>query len=413
MERPAYQSALQQAASILKLSDADVDKLMSPENIAQTDITVDLDSGERVHFPAFRVQHNSARGPYKGGIRFHPQVSLEEVQILASLMTWKCALVGIPLGGSKGGVKVNPKKLSPAELQRLSRGYIQAFYQHLGPDKDIPAPDVNTNEQVMAWMMDEYSRICGYNVPGCVTGKPVHLFGSQGRELATASGGKYILDQVLDSLKISKRPLQVALQGIGSVGRGLAKLLDEDSRYKVVAVADSSGGIYRPAGLSVSNVLDHKNKTGSVLGLAYTHDVSNAELMELDVDVLIPAALGDQITADNAAYIKARIILEMANNPVTAAGEEQLSSRGITVIPDILANAGGVTVSYFEWVQNHLRMYWPELEVVRRLRETMEATGNQVLKVASERQVSLRVASYIIALSRVGLAMKLRGRITS
>lgn len=411
IERPAdYQSALQEAAARLKLSPVQLDVLMRPDNVVQADIAIQLDSGKTAHFPAFRVQHNSARGPYKGGIRFHPQVSFEEIQMLAPLMTWKCAVVDIPLGGSKGGVKVDPKKLSLTELERLARGYIQTFFKHLGPNKDIPAPDVNTNEQTMAWMMDEYSRIRGYNVPGCVTGKPVALFGSQARERATSLGGKFILDQFLGHLGIARRPLRVAIQGLGHVGRNLARLLDEDSKYKLVAVSDSSGGIYRPAGLNISRVLEHKSKTGSVVGLPYTHDISNAELLETNVDILVPAALENQITADNAVHIKAKTILELANDPISESGSAILKSAGTVVIPDILANTGGVTVSYFEWVQNHLRMYWSEAEVTDRLQQVMESAGSHIWQIARDQNVGLRVAAYMVALERVARAMKLRGK---
>lgn len=411
MEQPAYHIALKEAAQILDHSDAELDRLMTPDRIIQADIAVQLDSGETVLFPAFRIQHNAARGPYKGGIRFHPQVDVDEVRTLASLMTWKCAVVNIPFGGGKGGVKVDPKRLSPLELERLARGYVQAFVKHIGPNQDVPAPDVNTNEQTMAWMMDEYSRIKGHQMPDFVTGKPVALFGSKGRELATSLGGKFVLDQMVEHFNITKRPIQIAIQGSGNVGGGLAKLLSLDPRYKLVAISDSNGGIYRPTGLEIAEVLSHKKTTGSLAGFPYSHDITNAELLELDVDVLVPAALGDQITTDNADHIKAKLILELANNPITAAADARLNSRGVVVVPDILANAGGVTVSYFEWVQNREGWYWEEVEVNSRLQKLMIEAGQQVIKISEEKKVSLRVAAFLLSLERVDEAMRLRGKL--
>jgi len=411
MEQPAYKSALREAARILGRSEEELDKLMTPDRVIQADIAIKLDSGETAQFPALRVQHNAARGPYKGGIRFHPQVDLDEVQTLASLMTWKCAVANIPFGGGKGGVKVDPKKLSAAELERLARGYVQAFVKHLGPNQDVPAPDVNTNEQTMAWMMDEYSRIKGHQMHDFVTGKPVVLFGCKGRDMATSLGGKFILDQVLDHLKVAKRPIQVAIQGVGNVGGGLARLLSADSRYKVVALSDSQGGIYRPAGLEVEEALEHKKQTGSLASFPYSHDITNHELLELDVDVLVPAAMEEQITADSAEHIKAKLVLEMANNPTTSAGDAILNARGILVVPDILANAGGVTVSYFEWVQNREGWYWEEVEVNAQLKKLMLEAGQQVLRISDEKKVSLRVAAYLLAIGRVYQAMQLRGKV--
>ena len=411
MEQPAYTVALREAAQILGRSDVELDKLMTPERIIQSDISVQLDSGETAVFPALRVQHNSARGPYKGGIRFHPQVDVDEVKTLASLMTWKCAVANIPFGGGKGGIKVDPKKLSHLELERLARGYVQAFAKHIGPNQDVPAPDVNTNEQTMAWMMDEYSRIKGHQMPDFVTGKPIALFGSLGREMATSLGGKFTLDLIVDHLKITKRPIQVAIQGIGNVGGGLAKLLSLDPRYKLVAVSDSQGGIYQPNGLEVNEVFEHKKTAGSLAGFPYSHEVTNAELLELDVDVLVPAALEDQITANNAEHVKAKLILELANNPISAPGDAILNSRGIPVVPDVLANSGGVTVSYFEWVQNREGWYWEEAEVNGRLQKLILEAGRQVIKIANDKKVSLRVAAFLLAIERVYLAMQLRGKL--
>jgi len=411
MEQPAYHVALRTAAQILGRSDLELDKLMTPDRIIQSDIAVQLDSGETALFPALRIQHSAARGPYKGGIRFHTQVDIDEVKTLASLMTWKCAVANIPFGGGKGGIKVDPKKLSPLELERLARGYVQAFAKHIGPNQDVPAPDVNTNEQTMAWMMDEYSRIQGQQTPAFVTGKPVALFGSKGREMATSLGGKFILDLMVDHLNITKRPIQVAIQGMGNVGGGLAKLLSLDPRYALVAISDSHGGIYRPAGLNVAEVFAHKQATGSLAGLPYAHDITNTELLELEVDVLVPAALEDQITAANADHVKAKLILELANNPISASGDAILNSRGIPVVPDILANAGGVSVSYFEWVQNREGWYWEEAEVNGRLQKLMLEAGQQVIRIASDKKVSLRIAAFLLAIDRVYQAMQLRGKL--
>ena len=397
-------SIIHKAALSLNLSQLDLDKLLQYENILGKDIEIELDSGEVATFPAFRVQHNSSRGPYKGGIRFHPQVNLDEVKILSSLMTWKCAVVNIPMGGGKGGVIVDYKQLSKNEQEKLSRGYMKAFFEYLGPDKDIPAPDVNTNEQNMAWMMDEYNHLAGYEAPGCITGKPIDLFGSEVRDIATSLGGKHVVDRLLKSLSLDSYPMRVAIQGIGNVGGGIAKLLTEDNKYKVVAISDSKGGIYQEEGLDVNNVLAYKKQVGSI----QNQNISNSELLELDVDLLVLAALEDQITEDNASNIKAKVILELANNPITEVADKILESMNITVIPDILANAGGVTVSYFEWIQNNANEYWSEGKVKDELKDVMRQATIGVMNIVQAQEVSWRLASYIIALDRVNQAMKLK-----
>lgn len=396
-------SIIHKAALSLNLSQSELDKLLHYENVLEKDIEVELDSGEIATFPAFRVQHNSVRGPYKGGIRFHPQVNLDEVKILSSLMTWKCAVVNIPMGGGKGGVIVDYKQLSKNEQEKLSRGYMKTFFNHLGPDKDIPAPDVNTNEQNMAWMMDEYNNLAGYENPGCVTGKPINLFGSEVRDIATSLGGKHVVDRLLKSLSLNSCPIRVAIQGIGNVGGGLAELLAGDDKYKVVAISDSKGGIYKED-LNVDNVLAHKRQTGSI----QNQNISNSELLELDVDLLVLAALEDQITENNAPNIKAKIILELANNPITEVADKILESMGITVVPDILANAGGVTVSYFEWIQNNANEYWSEDKVKDELEQVMRQATIGVMNIIQAQGVSWRLASYIVALDRVNQAMKLK-----
>lgn len=413
MESPAYQAALKEAAVRINLSAGVLEKLLTPENIISVEIPLQLDSGQIINLPAFRIQHNSARGPYKGGIRFHPTVDLAETQILASLMTWKCAVAGIPFGGGKGGVQVDPKRLSKNELERLSRGYIQVMFRSISANLDVLAPDVNTNEQTMAWMMDEYSRLQGCLVPGCVTGKPVALFGSQGREMATSLGGKLVLDYILDNLNLVQPPMRIAIQGIGNVGGGLVRLLANDQRYLVVAVSDSRNGLFSPTGLDVVAILQHKKQFGALNNFPNAQIISNTELLELDVDVLAPAALDNQITAANADKIKAKLVLEMANNPVSEQGDAILNSRGITVVPDILANAGGVTVSYFEWMQNRAGWYWEEAEVNAKLEKIMLNAVYEVLKISHEQQVTLRVAAYILALQRVYQAMQLRGKLIS
>ena len=394
-------SIIHKAALSLNLSQSEVDELLHHENILEKDIEVELDSGEIATFPAFRVQHNSSRGPYKGGIRFHPQVNLDEVKILSSLMTWKCAVVSIPMGGGKGGVIVDYKKLSKNEQEKLSRGYIRAFFEHLGPDKDIPAPDVNTNEQNMVWMMNEYSRLAGRETPGCVTGKPIDMFGSEVRSIATSLGGKHVVDRLLNNWSLDSYPIRVAIQGIGNVGGGLAQLLMEDDKYKIVAISDSKGGVYKED-LDINNVLVHKKQTG----LIQNQNISNSELLELDVDLLVLAALEDQITKDNAPNVKAKIILELANNPITEVADEMLESMSIIVIPDILANAGGVTVSYFEWIQNNANEYWSEDRVRNELRDVMRQATIGVMDIVQAQNISWRLASYIVALDRVNQAIK-------
>ena len=447
MELPAYQAALNEAATRINLMGADLAKLSIPENIVAVEIPLELDSGQIINLPTFRVQHNSARGPYKGGIRLHPAIDMEEAKILASLMTWKCAVAGIPFGGGKGGVQVDPKKLSKTELERLSRGYIQAMFKYIGVNLDVPAPDVNTDGQTMAWMADEYSKLAGAWVPGFITGKPVEIGGSKGRDLATSLGGKIVLDEILrhpESISPpagggvggggsiesptsddgilnnppaggrndrKEPPYKVAIQGIGNVGGGLAKFLAEDAKYQVVALSDSQTGLYSPAGLDVAAVLQFKQQTGSLNNFPNAQIISNAQLLESDVDILVPAALDNQITGANADKIKAKLVLEMANNPVSASGDAILNSRGIVVVPDILANAGGVTVSYFEWAQNRSGYYWAEAEVNEKLQKIMLRATREVLDVAKIQPVTLRVAAFILALRKVYAAMHLRGKL--
>lgn len=401
---------LKRAAEILKLDENTLEVLSHPQRILNVFIPVKMDSGKIKVFEGYRVQYNNARGPYKGGIRYHPNVNLDEVKALAAWMTWKCSVVGIPYGGSKGGVIVNPKELSDEELERLSRGYIRAIAEFIGPERDIPAPDVYTNPQTMAWMFDEYSKIKGYNVPGVITGKPLEVFGSKVREMATSLGGKYVLDEFLELTKNEKKPLTVAIQGMGNVGGWIFRLLAQDEKYKIVAVSDSKGGIYSEEGLNekVEEIFEHKKKTSSVINFPGTKKISNEELLELNVDILIPAALEDQITKDNANKIRAKIILEMANGPTTPEADEILDKKKITVIPDILANAGGVTVSYFEWVQNLQNYYWEKDEVKEKLKKVMVQALRDVIEKQKQHKINLRTAAYVLAVERVAKSMKTR-----
>lgn len=406
-----FSSAFKMAADVLKLDTQIVDILQRADHVHQADLTIRCDNGTMLTVPAWRVQHSNVRGPYKGGIRFHGDVSLEEVSTLAGLMTLKTALVDIPLGGGKGGVKIDGRSLSPAEHEQVARKYMQAFYNVIGPDRDIPAPDVNTDSQTMAWMMDEMSQIAGYNVPAGVTGKPLELFGSQGREQSTALGGKIVLDKLVVHLNLKKTPLTVAIQGVGNVGGGLARMLHDDLKYRVVAVSDSHSAVYNPAGVDVKDVLNHKAHSGRVENAEYTQLLTNLELLELPVDILVLAALENQINDSNASRVQAKLVLELANHPVTGRADTILTDKHITVIPDVLANAGGVIVSYFEWVQNRQGQQWPEEKVLSRLHRFMDRALESVLRAATAYDTSLRVGSYIVALTRLAQAIRLRGMV--
>jgi glutamate dehydrogenase/leucine dehydrogenase len=336
-------------------------------------------------------------------------VTREEVATLATLMTFKTALMDIPLGGAKGGVQVAEWPLSDGECERLARAYVRGFGQFIGPHQDIPAPDVNTNGRTMAWMMDEYAKLVGYNAPGVVTGKPVELFGSQGRLQATSLGGKVVMDAMIRHLNLKKTPLTIAIQGIGNVGGGLARLLKSDPKYRLVAISDSQCGVHNPSGLNIDEVLQHKSRTGRVENAEYTRNISNLEMLELDVDVLVLAALENQITDDNADRIRARLIVELANHPISPAADSRLAANHLVVIPDILVNGGGVVVSYFEWVQNQQNWYWDEVTVAERLRFTMEKALDQTLAAATRFDVDLRVGAHVVALERLSEAARLRG----
>lgn len=397
-------------AEIMKLDKAEVALLKKPKKVIEAKIKVKMDSGEEKVFEAFRVQFNDARGPTKGGIRYHPDVNLSEVKALAFWMAMKCAVVNIPYGGAKGGVKVNPKELSQTEIEKLSRGYIQQIHEHIGPYKDIPAPDVYTNPQIMAWMMDEYEKIKQGHFPGMITGKPIELGGSLGRAYATSQGGAFTLRELAKELKMQPSETTVVVQGYGNAGFHIARILDEEG-YKIIAVSDSRGGILSEKGLNVSRVMEHKKETGSVIGFVGTKNITNKELLELDCDVLVPSALENQITKENASNIKAKIILELANGPTTPEADEILFKNKVKVIPDILANAGGVTVSYFEWVQNLYGYYWTEKEVIDKLEDIMVRSFKDVYKTSEEYKVDMRKAAQILAIKRILDAEKLRGNL--
>ncbi|MCI4434112.1 MAG: Glu/Leu/Phe/Val dehydrogenase [Thermoplasmata archaeon] len=403
------QEQLDKAAKVMKLDPALHAFLREPMRVLEVTIPVKMDDGSVKIFKGFRVQYNDARGPTKGGIRFHPQETLDTVKALAAWMTWKTSVVDIPYGGAKGGVICDPKSMSEGEIERLSRGYIRAIGRFIGPEKDIPAPDVYTTPQIMAWMMDEYSKIVGYNAPGVITGKPLEVGGSLGRGDATAKGGMYCLREAAKKIKLDLSKATVAVQGYGNAGQFAHKLVTEMFGAKVVAVSDSKGGIYCEKGLDFEKVLAHKEKTGSVVNFPGTKNITNEELLELKVDVLIPAALENQITGKNADKIKAKIVLELANGPTTPEADEILYKKGILDIPDFLANAGGVTVSYFEWVQNINGYYWTLDEVYQRLDQKMTKAFWDVMDAMEKYKVEPRTAAYIVAVKRVADAVRIRG----
>ena len=403
------QQQLDTAAAILNLDPAIHALLREPMRELHVTIPVRMDDGSVRIFRGFRVQYNDARGPAKGGIRFHPAETIDTVRALAAWMTWKCALVNIPLGGGKGGVICNPKELSPSELERLSRGYIRALGRFIGPEIDVPAPDVSTNPQIMAWMMDEYQTIVGYHAPGVITGKPIPLGGSEGRGDATARGGMYVIREAAKTLGIELRGATVAIQGYGNAGQNAHQLLAGELGMKVVAASDSKGGIFCADGLDPAMTMAHKSVTGSVSGLAGMMNISNEELIALDVDVLVPAALENAITKQNAADVKARIVAELANGPTTPDADDILFAKGAYLIPDFLCNAGGVIVSYFEQVQNAYNYYWSQRDVYAQLEDKMVAAFRAVHETAQHYGVNNRVAAYLISVQRVAEAVRLRG----
>jgi glutamate dehydrogenase (NAD(P)+) len=406
------QAQLAEAAQIMDLDPAVHELLRWPLREFHVSMPVRMDDGTVRVFHGFRVQYNDARGPTKGGLRFHPDETIDTVRALAAWMTWKTAVVDIPLGGGKGGVVCNPKEMSETELERLSRAYIRAIGHYIGEETDVPAPDVYTTPQIMAWMMDEYSVMRGYNVPGVITGKPLPLGGSAGRGDATARGGMYTVREAGELLGIDLAQATVAIQGYGNAGQFAHKLITEMFGSKVVAVSDSRGGTYCADGLDYEEVLAWKKEKGTVVTYKGCDDykkLSNEDLLELDVDVLVPAALENQIGDWNAGNIKAKIVAELANGPTTPAGDEILHKNGVYVIPDFLCNAGGVTVSYFEQVQNAYDFYWAEDEVYTRLDRKMTAAFHAVHQTAKKYKVHNRMGAYIVSVARVAEAMRLRG----
>ncbi|NAY81792.1 MAG: glutamate dehydrogenase [Thaumarchaeota archaeon] len=407
-----WEMALQQlkkAADLLNLEEDIREILSHPQREVQVSLPVRMDNGKIKVFIGYRVQHNNARGPYKGGIRYHPNVSLDEVRALAMWMTWKTAVLDLPLGGAKGGIVCDPKTLSQGEIERLTRRYAYAISGIIGPYEDVPAPDVYTGPQHMAWIMDTYSILKGHLEPGVITGKPVEVGGSLGRNDSTSRGVAIVVAEAARKLNINIKGATVAIQGFGNVGSNAAIIMAKEYGMKVVAVSDSKGGIYNKNGLNVDKVLAEKEKSGTVTTYKDAEKITNDELLTLDVDVLVPAALEQVITKDNAEKIKAKIIGEGANGPTTPEADEILYQKGTMVIPDILANSGGVTVSYFEWVQNLERLQWPLEQVNKMLEQKMVKAFNDVYEASKKYKTDMRTAALTVAVSRVSQAIKLRG----
>ena len=410
-QKSAWAVAQQQfdlAAAKLGLEPGIAAVLREPRRQLTVHFPVRMDDGSTRVFEGHRVQHNLGRGPAKGGIRYHQDVNIDEVKALAMWMSWKCAVMDLPYGGGKGGITVDPKQLSQSELERLTRRFTTEIAVIIGPESDIPAPDVNTTSQTMAWMMDTYSMHVGYTVPGVVTGKPIALGGSQGRNEATARGAVFCIREAAKKINLDLKGAKTVVQGYGNAGSIAARLIS-DLGAVVIAVSDSGGGIHNPAGLDLKAVDAHKKKTGSVVGFAGATPVSNQAILEIPCDVLIPAALENQITAENADRIKTKIVAEAANGPTTPEADEILFAKGTMVIPDILCNAGGVTVSYFEWVQDLNRDFWEEDEVNVRLEKKMVRAFNEVHEMAASQKSHLRLGAYLLSVKRVADAMTVRG----
>lgn len=402
------QAQIKDACDLLGLDNNYYEILKTPQRALEVAVPVRMDDGSVKTFIGYRSQHNTANGPAKGGIRFHQNVTYDEVKTLSMWMTFKCAVIGLPYGGGKGGITVDPRELSQGELERLSRGYIRKIASFIGPEIDIPAPDVNTNGQIMAWMVDEYNVIKGYNNPGVITGKPVLIGGSLGRNEATGRGVSITTREACKALGIDIKGAKVAVHGYGNVG-SFAGMYIHELGAKVVAAFDLGGGAYNPDGMDGKALMEHVRKTRTVNGFAGSKNITEAELLALDVDVLVLAALENTVTLENQASIKAKVISEGANGPITAEAHKKISERGLVVIPDILCNAGGVTVSYFEWVQNLQNYYWPLEEVNQKLERNMVDAFNALWSMGKEKKVDLRTAAYLVAIRRVADAMKLYG----
>jgi glutamate dehydrogenase (NAD(P)+) len=399
---------LDEAAELMGLAPGVHEILRAPKRALIVSVPFRMEDGSTRVCQGYRVHHNVTRGPAKGGIRYHPDVDLDEVKALAMWMTWKCAVVGIPFGGAKGGVAVDTKRLSRSELERMTRRYASEILPFIGPERDIPAPDMNTNDEIMSWIMDTYSQNSGYSVPGVVTGKPVSIGGSRGRGGATSRGVMYMVFSTLKSLGIGLEEVTVAIQGYGKVGGYAAQLL-HDAGCRVVAVSDVEGGLYRERGLDPEAINRHKKEAGGVTGFPGAEPLSNADLLEIDCDVLIPAAVEGVISVKNADAVKARVVCEAANGPVTFEGDKVLNDRGVFVVPDILANAGGVTVSYFEWVQDIQAYFWSEEDVNERLRQILERAFAEVYELAKDKNMTMRQAAHWIGVGRVAEAHLTRG----
>ena len=397
----------ERAADLMDLSPNMRKLMLVPLREVKVQVAIERDNGEIATFIGYRVQHDEARGPMKGGLRYHPEVDADEVLALASLMTWKTAVVNIPYGGAKGGIAINPKELSQGELERLTRRFVDEIHDVIGPDKDIPAPDMGTNAQVMAWIMNQYGKFHGFN-PAVVTGKPVELHGSEGREEATGRGVVIVTDALLKKVKRKLAGSSVALQGFGNVGSHAAALLYEQGA-RVLGVSDASGGVWNKEGLDIPALAQFAKERGSVSGFPDGENLTNDELLASEVDVLIPAALGNVLHATNAPHVRAKYVVEAANNPTEPEADEILHKRGIIVVPDILANAGGVTVSYFEWVQNRQHFKWELARVRKELDRIMAESFDRVWDIAESRKVPLRIAAYLLGIGRVGRATVLGG----
>ncbi|MFC5560186.1 Glu/Leu/Phe/Val dehydrogenase [Ureibacillus thermophilus] len=401
------QEVIKEALFRLGYDEAMYELLKEPIRMLKVRIPVKMDDGTTKVFTGYRAQHSDAVGPTKGGIRFHPDVTEDEVKALSMWMTLKCGIVDLPYGGGKGGIVCDPRQMSMGELERLSRGYVRAISQIVGPTKDIPAPDVFTNAQIMAWMMDEYSRIDEFNSPGFITGKPIVLGGSQGRDRATAEGVTIVIQEAAKKCGINIQDARVVIQGFGNAGGFLAKFMS-DLGAKVIGISDAYGALYDPDGLDIDYLLDRRDSFGTVTTL-FENTISNKELLELDCDILVPAAIENQITAENAPNIKAKIVVEAANGPTTVEATKILTERGILLVPDVLASAGGVTVSYFEWVQNNQGYYWSAQEVKEKLRERMINAFENVYQTAQSRNIDMRLAAYMVGVRRTAEACRFRG----
>ena len=401
MKNP-YQNAMAQLDKVSKIKNFGeefIAQMRQPDRDIRISIPVKMDNGSLKIFEGYRVEHNNALGPYKGGIRFHPDTEINEVKALAFWMALKCAVAGIPMGGGKGGVTVDPKLLSKGELERLSRGWVRKLSDNLGPRKDVPAPDVNTTPEIMAWMNDEFMKITGDKTRATFTGKPLDKGGSEGRGTSTAQGAFYVFEALKKELNLPEK-CKVAIQGFGNAG-GYAASIWSEAGYKIVAVSDSKNGIYNPNGLDIKKVAEYKKSTGGLVNFPGSKNISNQELLEVECDLLIPAAFENQITAENAGKVKAKAVVEIANGPTTPEADEILFQKGIPVVPDILANSGGVTVSCFEWEQNLKNEHWNEKEVFEKLKSMLEKSSQEMLMKAKESKTSLRMGAFILALERI------------